>query len=451
MNGMNNHASEEQRRELVAEFRHSVVAELANPYLNHGELIGAIREKASRSYEIPFSKKTTITEGCIKKWLALYRRYGKAGLLPKVRADKGSSRVLPESERDAFLEYLTDHPELTARAVYRILYDKGTINTVISSSSLSRLVQSAGLAREQRLKAKAQEQTRKFAFFYPLECVQADCMHGPMVPMPSGKDGKAILLAFIDDATRRIVYAAFSTTERSLVFEQGLKHILTTHGRIGRVYVDNGSTFVSHQTQRILDTLQVLLIHSRPTRPQGRGKIERFFRTVREMFLRPLDEQSIKSIDDLNARFHTWLESEYHRSPHRGLNGSTPLEAWLAKAKHIITIDPTVDLDDVFFHEITRKVHKDSTITVNGTLYEVPSILNGRTVKLRFDPRIPNAPRFVSCDGVEHGQARVVDTYANTKVSRAHRHRDHLEQNAGSEHANITASLQAARFQTGGA
>jgi hypothetical protein len=64
---MNNHASEEQRRQLVAEFRHSVVAELANPYLNHGELISSIREKANRTYEIPFSRKTTITEGCIKK------------------------------------------------------------------------------------------------------------------------------------------------------------------------------------------------------------------------------------------------------------------------------------------------------------------------------------------------------------------------------------------------
>jgi putative transposase len=274
MTGMNNRVSEEQRRGLIAEFRHSVVAELANPYLNHGELLSSIREKAQRTYEIPFSHKSTITEGCIRKWLALYRRYGKAGLLPKVRADKGSSRVLPEAERDAFLGYLTDHPELTATSVYRLLYDEGTIRTVISSSSLSRLVQSAGLAREQRINAQAREQTRKFAFFYPLECVQADCMHGPTVPMPSGKREKAILLAFIDDATRRIVYASFSTSERSLVFEQGLKHILTTHGRIGRVYVDNGSTFVSNQTQRILDTLQVLLIHSKPGRPQGRGNAE---------------------------------------------------------------------------------------------------------------------------------------------------------------------------------
>ena len=140
---MDQSAAEEQRRELVAAFRHGVVAELANPYMSDGEPKATIAEKARRSYEIPFSKKTTITEGCIKKWLALYRRYGKAGLLPKVRADKGFSRVLEEAERDAFIEYLSEHPELTARAVYRKLYEKGTIKTVVTTARL--LTHFAGL------------------------------------------------------------------------------------------------------------------------------------------------------------------------------------------------------------------------------------------------------------------------------------------------------------------
>jgi len=447
---MNHSTCEEQRRELVAAFRHGVVAELANPYMGHGELKAAIKEKAKRTYEIPFSKKTTITEGCIKKWLALYRRYGKAGLAPKVRADKGFSRVIEETERDAFIAYLSEHPELTARAVYRKLYDEGTIKTVLSSSSLSRLVQSAGLSREKRLVIAANEQNRKFAFFYPLECVQADCMHGPSVPGPDGKRVKAILIAFIDDATRRIVFAEFAASEHSLAFEKGLKHILATHGRIGRTYVDNGSTFVSTQTQRILDTLQTLLIHSKPGRPQGRGKIERFFRTVREMFLRPLEESSLKSMEDLNARFRSWLESEYHRSPHRGLAGATPLEAWLEKAKHIITVDPTVNLEEVFFHEITRKVYRDGTVTVNNTLYEVPSILIGRKVKLRFDPHRDRPRMFVLCDGVDHGECRLVDTYANTKVVRTYDETDRFYDAGSARQPNITASLSAARFTTGG-
>lgn len=194
----------------------------------HGELKAAIAEKARRTYEIPFSKKTTITEGRNKRWLALYRRYGKAGLLPKVRADKGFCRVLDETERDAFIEYLREHPELTARPVYRKLYEEGTNKTVLfssSSSSLSRLVQSAGLSRQKRLVNAASEQNRKFAFYYPLECVQSDCMRGPGALGSDGKRVKAILIAFIDDAARRIIFPEFAGSERSLASQKGLKHI----------------------------------------------------------------------------------------------------------------------------------------------------------------------------------------------------------------------------------
>jgi transposase InsO family protein len=97
-----------------------------------------------------------------------------------------------------------------------------------------------------------------------------------MVPNGRGKREKAILRAFIDDATRRIVYSQFSFTERSLVFEQGLQHILAIHGRIGRVYVDNGATFVSSQTKRILDILQVLLIIRGRQDSRGEAKLSAF-------------------------------------------------------------------------------------------------------------------------------------------------------------------------------
>jgi putative transposase len=443
-------SGQEERRRAVLEFRYGVVAELANPYLDHGALKEAIREKARRTYDIPHSRKTTITEACIRKWLAAYRKYGREGLIPKVRSDQGTSRVLSPGEQAAFLESLARHPKLTAGAVYRKLLDDGTIQTRISSSSLSRVVVAAGMSRKERLQEAIREKNLKFEFFAPLECVQADCMHGPLVPADTGKREKAILLAFIDDATRRIVYSRFSFTERSLVFEQGLQHILATHGRIGRVYVDNGATFVSSQTKRILDILQVLLVHSKPARPQGRGKIERFFRTVRDSFLRPLDADSLKSLGDLNARFHTWLESEYHRSPHRGLNGKTPLEAWLEKARHIRTLDPTIDLENIFLHEEHRAVHRDSTITLAGTLFEVPSVLIGRKVKCRFNPHRSARTIFVSHDGKDYGECRVVDTYANTRVVRSEVDPEVFEDAALVAHPNVLAGLCASRSFAGG-
>lgn len=442
---MGSESQREEQRQAKLEFRYGVVAELANPYLEQGALKAAIREKARRTYEIPFSHKTTITEACIRKWLHAYRKYGREGLLPKVRADQGTSRSLSLEEQAAFLEALARHPKLTAGAVYRMLLDDRKIGTRISSSALSRIVVAAGMSRKQRLQEAMAEKNLKFEFFAPLECVQADCMHGPTLRDETGNEQKAILLAFIDDATRRIVYSEFGVSERSLAFEKGVRHILATHGRIGRCYVDNGSTFVSGQTKRILDSLRVLLVHSKPGRPQGRGKIERFFRTVRDSFLRPLNTDSIRSVADLNARFHTWLESEYHRSPHRGLQGKTPLEAWLEKTRYIHALDPTIDLEAVFFHEEHRKVHRDSTITLDGTLYEAPSILIGKTVKCRFNPHLPSRHIIVTCDETDYGECRIVDTYANTKVARNKNTRETATSVAPSTQSNIRAGLAAAQ------
>ncbi len=242
-------------------------------------------------------------------------------------------------------------------------------------------------------------------------------MHGFHIPNGKGRKQKAILLAFIDDATRRILYARFAFSEKSILFEEGIAHILKAHGKIGRLYVDNGSTFVSGQTKRILETLGIYLIHSKPYRPQGRGKIERFFRTVRQSFLNLLYEQEIKSLEHLNMLFSTWLETEYHREIHSSL-GVTPLDAWLSKCNTVKRIDPMIDIDSIFLHLITRKVYKDSIVSVNGTAFEVPPVLIGRKVSISFNPNPPVTRILVRCDGRDYGEAKPVDLYANTKVKR---------------------------------
>jgi len=417
---------QEKRRQEIAEFRYSLIAELANPYLKPEELRLLLREKASREHEVPNRGRRKLTASCLRKWLAIYRHRGKAGLIPKSRRDTGVTRALLPAESALLLGYLEAHPQLTAKTALRTLQVEGTITGNLSTSSLSRLVRSAGLEKSARLRGEQQEKNLKFQFFSPLECVQADCMYSLRIPDAKGKHRPAVLLAFLDDATRRILYAAFSFSESSAAFEAGLKHILMAHGRIGRAYVDNGAGFISSQTQRILDTLGVVLIHSRPYKPAGRGKIERFWRTARQQFFGPLDPDSIKSLEDLDLRFHRWLESEYHRSPHRGLDGKTPLEAWLEKAHLIIPVDPSVDLTEVFLHEASRKVHKDSTLTLDGVLYEVDSTLIAERITLRYDSSVPPQRRrlMVFHDGKPCAEARMVDAYANTRVRRGSMYKD---------------------------
>ena len=161
----------ELRCKRICDFRHSVVAELGNPYLNRGQLTLMIKEKAEREYESPYSKRTTLTGACIRRWLSLYRKYGKEGLNPKPRDDRGISRIINEDEQNAIMAQLESNPELTAVAAVRILQTKGIIKREISSSTLSRFIQSEGLTTKERQKIKEKEKTLKFDFFSPLKVI----------------------------------------------------------------------------------------------------------------------------------------------------------------------------------------------------------------------------------------------------------------------------------------
>lgn len=407
----------ERQRQKIADFRYSVVAELCNPYLEDDARRRLIREKTNRQYVIPCSEKTTISAETIRNWRNLYSRSGKEGLLPKPRTDRGRQRSFSDQEAQALIQRLEEKPRLTATAALAQLKNEGVIRSSIKSSSLSRFIKANNLERKNRLKEKDDRDQRRFGFEYPLECVQADAMHGFPVPDGKGKKKKAILLAFIDDATRRIVFAEFAFSERSELFEAGIRHVLKSHGKIGILYTDNGSTFVSHQTRRITESLGIILRHSKPYRPQGRGKIERFFRTVRDSFLRPLEEDEIQSLDQLNHLFKNWLETEYHRQTHSSL-GITPIDAWLAGCERVKAMDPFIDLDEAFYHKVKRKVYKDSVVSVNGKAFEVPAILIGKKVDISYDPMGELFRISVSHDGKNYGEARPVDIYGNTKIKR---------------------------------
>jgi len=397
--------TDEERRgeaQKVADFRYGLIAEFANPYLSREERRRMLAEKARLEYEVPRRGRRKLTASCLRNWLRLYLKHGREGLLPQPRRDAGTPRSLSPEEGALLLSYLEQHPELSASVALKVLQKEGTIRGCPSSSSLSRLVRAAGMQRPNRLRDKQREETHKFDFSAPLECVQVDGLYTVVVPAAKARRRQAVLMSFLDDATRRVVYGSFGFSENSVAFEQGIKHILKAHGKIGRVYVDHGSAFVSGQTQRMLDTLGIILVHSRVGVPRGRGKIERYHRT------------------DLESRFHSWLESEYHRSPHRGLQGKTPLEAWVENARFIVPLPAGVDLDRLFLHEARRMVYKDSTVTLDGVLYEVPSVLIGQRVSLLYDPAVPPVRRrlVVVQDGRDCAIARLVDSYANTRVRR---------------------------------
>lgn len=407
-----------ERQRIIADFRFGIIADLVYSHAQGIELSRAIAAKAATEWTIPYSRKKTLSVSCIKKWLKAYKVQGKEALLPKIRKDTGRCKVLSDAEKLCVLELLEMKPYLCASVAVKMLQKEGKILSDVSKSALSRFIKASGCTRRERLREGVPDQVLRYSFDQPLECVQVDAMHSFAVPDACGHMRKAILIAFLDDATRRVVYARFCFSENSLEFERGLLHVLRSHGRIRRVYTDNGATFVAEQTKTILSSLGIPLLHSRPGIPKGRGKIERFFRTVRTQFEAAIDASTIKSIQDYDMRFHTWLENEYHRSGHSGLGGQTPLEAWLAGSRHIFRMDVTIDLDEVFCHQQYRTVSNDATISLDGIRYEVPSVLIGRKIKVRFNPLSDVLVIRVFYDGKEYGHARQIDAYGNARSRR---------------------------------
>ena len=156
-----------------------------------------------------------------------------------------------------------------------------------------------------------------------------------------------------------------------------------------RIFVDNGASYRSHHFSIVCAKLGVALIHAKPFQPQSKGKIERFFRTVRAQLLTRLDSEDYSSVAALNRRLAAWVEGEYHHSPHRGIEGDTPLERWARVADGVRYPDHEMDLDDLFLFEEQRKVQNDRIVSLRGRLFEVDASLIGEKVTLRYDPTRP--------------------------------------------------------------
>lgn len=213
-----------ERQQRISDFRYGVIAELVFSHVEAAERSRLIAQKAARQWVIPYSSRTMITSSCIRKWVSAYHIHGRAALVPKIRKDTGVSRVLTDADKEAILLLLEQKPQLCASVAVKLLQKEGKLVKNVSRSALSRFLLASGAGREDRARSKTKDQILRYNFEMPLECVQADAMHSFQVPDHKGGLSKAILIAFIDDATRRIVYSRFCFTENALNLSGDLPH-----------------------------------------------------------------------------------------------------------------------------------------------------------------------------------------------------------------------------------
>lgn len=403
----------------VALFRYGLIADLLHIKPGCGELYSELRKKAARTYDIPGTQRNRVASETIRTWLKAYRRHGYDGLVPKLRCDRGQSRAIPQEVADLLLMLKDENPKLSVPLVIRAAREAGVPDDQpLPSSTVHRLLDAHGLMSKQP-EQPSDNDRRRFAFRKAGELWMSDVMHGPAVVADSKRKRKTYLIAFLDDATRVIPYAEFAFAENTCAFLPVMMQAIMRRGIPLRLFVDNGANYRSQHLALVCAKLGVALIHARAYQPQSKGKQERWFRTVRSQLLVRLAAEDTQSLDALNRRLWAWVEGEYHHTPHRGLDGQTPLDRWAQDGDEVRYPAPDLDLNDLFLFEAKRKVHKDRTVSLHGVVYEADAALVGQTVLLRFDPSAPKGRTVqVWLDGRKIQDAKVVDAYANCFIKR---------------------------------
>ena len=404
-------------RQQIALFRYGLIADLAHLPVGTPGTGATMRAKAEKTYTIPGTTRTRVAAETMRHWINDYRRGGFEALYPKPRTDRGKPRRLPAEVAERLITLKTENDALSVRDIIQKAQEEG-IDHPLASSTVHRLFSREGLFDK---KPPDGADRRRFAFKDAGELWMSDVMHGPKVRHGRSRR-KTYLIAFIDDATRVIPFAAFAMAENVQAFLPVFKNALIRRGLPARLYVDNGSAYRSRHLSLVCARLGVALIHARAFQPAGKGKIERFFRTLRAGWLRHLGDDVLDNLQTLNSSLWAWVEGEYHNSPHRGLEeGRTPLEQWALASADVRYPDATLDLDDLFLFEVKRRVYKDRTVSLNGRVYEVDALLVGQNVILRYDPAAPpSRPLDVVHDGKPAGKATALDAYANTAVRRTY-------------------------------
>jgi len=354
----------------------------------------------------------------ISTWLYRYKAGGVTTMENKPRSDKGRTRkVVLEDLQEAIDKVL---PRLHGRtptrgAIYRLCIELGLLTRAqVAPNTFRRLVK-----QHDMLKAEDHSGNKRrlaFAKAHANEMWQADTLFGPYVHH-HGTPTQSKLIAFLDDCSRVCCHGQFFVAETTDTLIEALRAAFYKRGVPQSLYVDNGSIYTSKEIVQICARVGCLLHHAPVRDGAAKGKVERFFRTVRDQFLvRNLD---LSSLEALNRSFTEWVEEHYNAQLHSVL-GMTPLDRYALDRKTVRFLPPNEANDELFFIEEDRHVRADNTFSFKALRFEAPRHLPDRTIQVRFERKNPTRRVIVYYHGERMGEARLLDLIANDRKPISH-------------------------------
>lgn len=366
--------------EAVAIFRAEVVGALVRRELTRGELGRALGEIAAQRFRPPDCDHTrTYSVPTLQRWYSALRRGGLEALRPRARSDRGRARELTPEQRELLLDIRREHPSASGPLILRTLVADGRLGKHdVSVQTVRRLYREQGLDRlAERGGATAKTVRLRWQAERPGALWHGDVCHGAAITI-DGRAHPVRIHGLLDDASRYVVALEAHHSEREIDMLGLLVRALRRHGPPDAIYLDNGSTYRGDHLRTACARLSISLLHARPYDAPARGKMERFWRTLRQGCLDFLG--TLASLHDVNVRLWAFLDQHYHRAPHASLFGRSPEDVYGEARPGLDTLDEQM-LRSALTVRVRRRVRRDSTLPLDGQDFELDGgFLAGRLV-----------------------------------------------------------------------
>lgn len=378
-------------KENLAVFRFGVIAALVCPQFENKAQQRLVRaDILAKTWKLPDGTTCRVAPRTLRLWIARYREKGLDGLydgMKQPRRNKGDTKALPAAVLDEAIRLRREVASRSVRTITKLLAAQGLPVDGFSERTLARQL------KQRRATKKNIE--RGDGYFQRWEQLRAndlwqgDTAHGIWLPDPKDptKIKKTKLITFIDDATRVCTHAEFYFDEQLPNLVDTFSKALQKRGRPARLLLDNAFIYHSNTLAAMSANLQISLSFCTARRPQGKGKVERWIRTVKDSFYQEAARAGLASLDELNKRFQLWLASEYHDRIHSELN-CTPIERWQKDVAHIRPVDKA-EIRRALMLRTRRRVHDNTaSVLLEGDEYQVSPAFAGEIVEVRWHPDV---------------------------------------------------------------
>lgn len=372
---------QEQQQE-IALMRYGAIAPLISGLDDQYPSQNAFYEEVSaKGIPGPDGKLRHYAPATIEKWYLNYKKYGFDALLPKARADAGSSRKLDEDIQEQIRYLKTNYPRMPAAAIFRQLRSNGSITLgQVSESTVCRFVNQL----QAELHQSPNRDMRRYERPHINEVWCGDSSAGPKLTDRDGKKHRVYIIALIDDASRFITGINVFFHDNFVNLMSVMKSAVAKYGRPKVFNFDNGKSYRNRQMELLAARIGTTLSYCQPYTPTGKAKIERWFRTMKDQWMASLDMRDFHSLDQLRGSLAAYVQ-RYNQSPHASLHGCSPQDRFFSEPEQIRRLTPE-QIDTGFLLEIERRVSADCVIVIDQVEYEVDCRFARQRIRLRYSP-----------------------------------------------------------------